>query len=58
MSSHLAVDLGAGGGRAVLGRLEAEGLVREEVGRFRYAPTTAAGRLRWPFGRILAGVPG
>jgi rhamnulokinase len=56
VSSHLAIDLGAGGGRAVLGRVAAAGLVQEEILRFHYAPATAGGRLRWPFESILAGV--
>jgi rhamnulokinase len=53
---HLAVDLGAGSGRAVLGRLSAAGLALDEVHRFHYPPATSAGRLRWPFGRILDGL--
>jgi rhamnulokinase len=55
-SFHLAVDLGAGSGRAVLGRLGPGGLVLEEVHRFHYPPAREAGRLRWPFGRILDGL--
>jgi rhamnulokinase len=53
---HLAFDLGAGSGRAVLGRVEEDGLVLEEVHRFHYAPVLDSGRLRWPFGRILDGL--
>jgi rhamnulokinase len=53
---HLALDLGAGSGRAMLGRLDAEGLQLEEVHRFHYPPATVAGRLRWPFGTILEGL--
>ncbi len=53
---HLAIDLGAGSGRAVLGRLDAEGLVLDEVHRFHYAPRRVADRLRWPFGRIHDGL--
>jgi rhamnulokinase len=52
---HLAVDLGAGSGRVVLGRLE-PGLVLDEVHRFHYAAATSAGHLRWPFGRIVDGL--
>lgn len=53
---HLAFDLGAGSGRAVLGRPEGDGLVLEEVHRFHYAPVQEAGRLRWPFGRLVDGL--
>jgi rhamnulokinase len=53
---HLSVDLGAGSGRVVLGRLGAGGLVQDEVHRFHYPAATSAGRLRWPFGRILDGL--
>ena len=55
-SCHLAIDLGAGSGRAVLGRVDATRLHLEEVHRFHYPPATAAGRLRWPFGAILDGL--
>jgi rhamnulokinase len=55
-SCHLAIDLGAGSGRAVLGRVGAGGLFQEEVHRFHYPPATSAGRLRWPFGTILDGL--
>ncbi len=55
-SFHLAVDLGAGSGRVVLGRLDRRGLVLDEVHRFHYPPATSTGRLRWPFGRILDGL--
>ena len=53
---HLAVDLGAGSGRAVLGQVGPGGLVLDEVHRFQYAPATEGGRLRWPFARILEGL--
>jgi len=56
MMAHLAIDLGAGSGRAILGRLGADGLTLEEVHRFRYEPETVAGHLRWPFHRILDGM--
>jgi rhamnulokinase len=55
-SYHLAIDLGAGSGRAVLGRVSAGGLVLDEVHRFHYPPASSAGRLRWPFEAILDGV--
>jgi len=53
---HLAVDLGAGSGRVVLGRLGAAGLALDEVHRFHYPPVQAGDRLRWPFSRILDGL--
>jgi rhamnulokinase len=53
---HLAIDLGAGSGRALLGRISADELVVEEVHRFRYPPEMSAGHLRWEFPRILNGV--
>lgn len=53
---HVAIDLGAGSGRAMLGRVAENGVTLEEVHRFAYPPATAAGRLRWPFERILDGI--
>jgi rhamnulokinase len=53
---HLAIDLGAGSGRAMLGRAAPEGLSLEEVHRFHYEPETSAGHLRWSFARILDGI--
>jgi rhamnulokinase len=53
---HVAIDLGAGGGRAMLGRIVDEGVLLEEVHRFSYPPATSGGRLRWPFERVLDGI--
>jgi len=53
---HLAIDLGAGSGRAVLGRLEADALRLEELHRFHYPPRVSAGHLRWPFADLLQGI--
>jgi rhamnulokinase len=55
-SRYLAIDLGAGSGRAMLGSVSDAGLELEEVHRFHYAPATSHGHLRWPFARILEGV--
>ena len=55
-SFHVAIDLGAGSGRAMLGRLERDGLALEEVHRFHYPPSVSAGRLRWSLDAILAGM--
>jgi rhamnulokinase len=49
---HLAIDLGAGSGRAMLGRLTPAGLAVDEVHRFHYAPARSGGRLRWGFAAI------
>ena len=53
---HLAIDLGAGSGRAVLGRLGDAGIELHEVHRFTYAPRQAAGHLRWDIGRLFEGI--
>jgi rhamnulokinase len=55
-SYHLAIDLGAGSGRAVLGRLGVGGVFLDEVHRFHYPAAMSTGRLRWPFGTILDGL--
>ena len=53
---HLAIDLGAGSGRAVLGGVGASGLTLSETHRFHYAPRRVDGHLRWAFGRLLEGL--
>jgi rhamnulokinase len=53
---HIAIDLGAGSGRAMLGRLDSRGLHLEEVHRFHYAPAHRDGHLRWSFAEILSGL--
>jgi rhamnulokinase len=55
-SRHLAFDLGAGSGRAMLGRVSEAGLELEELHRFHYPPVSTGGHLRWPFATILAGI--
>src|SRR5262252_8321534 len=42
-----AVDLGASGGRVLVGRLAGEHLDLDVVHRFAYAPRVRDGRLRW-----------
>jgi rhamnulokinase len=49
---HIAVDLGAGSGRVMLGALGPGELRLDEVRRFHYPPERKDGHLRWPFGRI------
>jgi rhamnulokinase len=49
---HLAIDLGAGSGRAILGRVEVDGLTLREVHRFSYEPQLRDGHLRWDMERL------
>jgi rhamnulokinase len=56
MSWHAAIDLGAGSGRALVGRVGADDLHVEEVHRFHYAPRQANGHLRWDIDRLFDGV--
>jgi rhamnulokinase len=53
---RVAIDLGAGSGRAMLGRLGGGGLFLREVHRFRYEPRHTDGHLRWDFDLILEGI--
>jgi rhamnulokinase len=53
---HLAIDLGAASGRAVLGSFGANGLELHEVHRFTYAPRHVGEHLRWDAGRLFEGV--
>jgi len=53
---HLAIDLGAGGGRAIVGHADPSGLLLREAHRFQYTPRRADGHLRWDFGALLEGV--
>lgn len=53
---HIAVDLGAGSGRVMLGGLHGVGFFLEEVHRFRYPPGQKDGHLRWDFEQIVGGV--
>jgi hypothetical protein len=57
---HLAVDLGAGSGRVVLGRFGEAELFSREVHRFIHPIVRSAGHLRWDsrhiFGEIKQGV--
>jgi rhamnulokinase len=53
---HIAVDLGAGSGRVMLGGLDGDAFSLEEVHRFRYPPREKDGHLRWDFERIVAGI--
>jgi rhamnulokinase len=56
MTWHAAIDLGAGSGRVMVGRVGPDDLLVTEVHRFRYAPRPMAGRLRWDVARLVDGV--
>lgn len=53
---HVAIDLGAGSGRAILGRFAPGGLFCREVHRFQYPPRQSGGHLRWDWSRLREGV--
>jgi rhamnulokinase len=62
---HVAIDLGAGSGRAFLGAIGTgqrdassgkPAFLLEEVHRFHYAPRHADGRLRWDIARLFEGI--
>jgi rhamnulokinase len=52
----LGIDIGATSGRAVLGRLERDRLVLEEVHRFHHGPVPLGGTLWWDVLRLWSGV--
>jgi rhamnulokinase len=56
MSHHLAIDLGALSGRAMLGRVDPDGITLDDVHRFTYAPRQHAGHLRWDSARLFDGI--
>jgi rhamnulokinase len=51
--AFLAIDLGAGSGRAFLGGFDGPGPLLEEVRRFHYVPERRDGHLRWDLAHIL-----
>jgi rhamnulokinase len=51
-TTHLAFDLGAASGRALLGRLDGSRLQVEELARFRNDPLTLGGRQHWNLHRL------
>lgn len=53
---HVAIDLGAGSGRALVGGVGASGFRLREVHRFHYSPRQAGGRLRWNAASLIEGV--
>lgn len=53
---HVAVDLGAGSGRTLVGGLADGRLAWREAHRFQYAPVTRDGHLRWDIEALVDGV--
>jgi rhamnulokinase len=53
---RVAIDLGAGSGRALVGRLGAGELQLDEVHRFHYAPRRVGGTLRWDVEALFGGL--
>jgi rhamnulokinase len=53
---HVAIDLGAGSGRALVGGIGPAGLRLGEVHRFHYAPRWVGGRLRWDAAGLVEGL--
>lgn len=53
---HVAIDLGAGSGRALVGGPSSGGFHLAEVHRFHYAPRHADGHLRWDAAKLMAGI--
>jgi rhamnulokinase len=56
LASHLALDLGAGSGRAFIGHVRPDRLECHEVHRFSYHPRMVGGHLRWDIARLFAGL--
>lgn len=52
----IAIDLGASGGRVVVGELSGSRLVMHEAGRFAHEPSQVDGTWRWDWAAIQAGV--
>jgi len=53
---HIAIDLGAGSGRAFVGAVGSAGLRLTEVHRFHYAPRRIDGHSRWDIEALTAGL--
>ena len=53
---HVAIDLGAGSGRALVGGAGPDGLRFRVVHRFHYAPRRLDGHLRWDAAALLEGI--
>ena len=55
-SWRVAIDLGAGSGRALVGSVGAAGVHFQEAHRFQYAARPSAGQLRWDAARLFEGI--
>src|SRR5258706_5820812 len=53
---RVAIDLGAGSGRVLLGSVDALGARLSEVHRFHYAPRRTDARLRWDMAPLFEGI--
>ena len=53
MQNYIAIDLGASGGRAMLGRWDGHALALDELHRFPNEPVRLRGTLYWDILRIL-----
>lgn len=53
---HLAVDLGAGSGRVIVGCAVGSEFLLQEAHRFRYPARRVAGHLRWDFAELTDGI--
>ena len=56
LSQYVAIDLGAGSGRALVGAVSAARIDLTEVHRFRYEPRHQAGHLRWDGTALFEGL--
>jgi len=52
MSRHLAIDIGASGGKSFIGEFNDDGFNLREIHRFANAPVEMDGRLRWDIEKI------
>jgi rhamnulokinase len=56
MTTYVAIDLGAGSGRALVGVVASGRIDLKEVHRFRYEPRHNAGHLRWDAAALFDGI--
>lgn len=53
MKTYIAIDLGASSGRVMLGKVDENAIVLEEIHRFKNGPVTIDNSLRWDFTRMF-----
>lgn len=53
---HVAVDLGAGSGRVIVGHADPSGFLLREVHRFQYGARRRDAHLRWDFAAVIDGI--